>query len=84
MKTYTIQYWENDRSKPFFLTEISELKKEIGFAVWFRKKGHKNTQERLKNGKLNGLVKAWLWNKYKDFTNYKKEKTQGIQIIFKP
>lgn len=83
MKRYIIKRFHKDRSIVDCLIEISKSGSHDGLKVDFFQQGGKSYQLKHKNGSLNGLRKEWCINPENwYFQNWKKNKTQGIEIVF--
>lgn len=83
-KRYKAEHWRGFNFESFCLTELSKTGINNGVQVVFFDDGRKNWQARCKNNLLDGVSKAWCWGipKNETFKNNKKNKQQGIQIIF--
>lgn len=83
MKRYKVEYWNGDRLKPCFLSEISKSGKKDGVRLNFSIDGNKIDQYNFKNGNFNGIDKCTTSNLKNDvFINWKKNDFKGIKIIF--
>lgn len=84
MKRYKVIYFKGDRTKPDYFIQLSKSGKRDGVTISFWSDGRKDWQLKFKNNSCNGLEKDLVWNNSKNrtFTNWKKQKTQGIKIKF--
>lgn len=84
MKRYKVDYWDTNKSKPYFLTELYKSGKWNGNTASLTLNGKKTWQCKYKNDLIHGLYKEWKINlRNIDLQNWKKNTPQGIQIVFK-
>lgn len=83
MKKYCIFYWQNEKTKPYCLIQISKSGKWNGTRVWLDDYGKKAWQDTFKNNLKHGIDKDWIKLRPNYFINHKKQILQGINIIFK-
>lgn len=82
MKKYKILHLYANK----FIISISKTGGRDGWLICFLKNGQKYYQQKYKNGVEHGIDKGWDdgdGSKNEDFVNWKKDKLQGIKILFK-
>lgn len=91
MKRYKVIYKRKSNnnpkpviSHPVCISQISNEGVNNGVKISFMSNGEKFWQIKYKNGLPNGIDKCWIGDGTQNLylRNYKKNKWQGIQIIF--